>query len=186
AMIGFVGSFDRASKTVRENFALARGAVAFQRLKDHVVALLRIRSAIPGTVECDEYAISIARWELPLVIANHRVRSPMRGKSRRWWELVRALTRFLSTIGPVLRGEHQLLLKRVVVAERPAVVPSLFQQHHFFGRQRGFLLGFVELGPICVELVTAVLRDENPAGRINAEARTMPNTGSHPSLGMHH
>src|SRR5437762_8028392 len=63
-MFGFLRRLHRSRKTVCKYFALAGRAVAGERLKNYVVAALRIWRPIPRTVEGDEYAVTVAGGEL--------------------------------------------------------------------------------------------------------------------------
>ena len=129
----------RSRKSIRENFAIAGGMVAGERLKDDVVTALGIRRAIPGTMKGDEHAIAIAGWKLFLVVMHHRVRRPMGGKYRDRSELMRAHADRLAAVATIFRRQHQFLLEGIVVALGPAIVAAGLQKHYFFGGQRGFL-----------------------------------------------
>ena len=86
-------------------------------------------------------------------------------------DLVRAGADLLAAVAAVLRREHQLPLDRVVVAFGPAVVAARFQKQQFFGRQRGFLFGLVQIRPIRMQLIASVLGHEQAmAGGIDAES----------------
>src|ERR1700690_2853118 len=159
-MFGALGSSYSARKTVREDFAVAGRMIACQRLKDDVVAALRVGRPVPRTVEGDEYAITIAGWKLVLVVMHKRIRRPMGRKRRYRRELVRARANRLAAITTIFRRKHQFFLKRVVITLGPAIVSARLQEHDLFSRQRGFLIRFVKIRPIRVQLISPVLRYE--------------------------
>jgi len=65
-------------------------------------------------------------------------------------------------IAAVFGGEHAGPQERVEVACGPTVVAALFQQQHLFGWQCRFLVCLLDdVGPVRVQLITAVLRDED-------------------------
>ncbi len=100
----------------------------------------------------------------------------MRRKVGRRCDFLRAQTRGLS-ITAILGRENQRLLKRIVIAHGPTIVAALFEQQHFFGRQRRLLFRILDdLGPVRVQLITAVLRDKNPmSDRVDSEAFRIAN-----------
>ena len=61
-MFGSVRRLHGPREAVREYFARARCAVAGKRLKNYVVAALRIGRSIPRTVEGNEHATAVAAW----------------------------------------------------------------------------------------------------------------------------
>src|SRR3984885_15868133 len=73
-------------------------------------------------------------------------------------------------ITAVFRSKHQLVEPRIEVAFGPAVVTALFDVQQLLGRQRGLLLQLIDRRPIRVQLVAAVLRDEQTPGRIDGKA----------------
>ena len=63
----------------------------------------------------------------------------------------------LAAVAAVLRRQNQLLHERIVVALGPAIVAARLQKQQLFSRQGRFLVGFVKVGPIRVQLVAPVL-----------------------------
>src|SRR5580693_5616664 len=120
-MCRLVGRLLGSCKTVGKNLTFSGRLVARQRLKNDVVARLRIGRTIPRTVKRDEYAVAVARRELLLVIERHSVRRPMRRKIRDGDGLLGAFAAALA-VAAVLRSEHQLLQSRIEVALGPAIV----------------------------------------------------------------
>ena len=156
-----------------------RPAVPLRResLEDDVVAALGVGSAIPGAVESDEEAIAIGGWKLLLVIEDHGVGSPVCGKGCDRAGLGGA-DAGLVAIAAVFRGEDEALEVGVVVALGPAVVAAVLKEHNFFRGKRGFLFGFVDLGPIGVELVASMLCDVDAVVcLIDAEAFSVADAG---------
>src|ERR1700741_2812149 len=70
---GFGGRLIRACEAIGEDFALAGGAIARERLKYYIVAALRIRGSVPGTMEGDEDTASVAGGKLFLIVQRHRI-----------------------------------------------------------------------------------------------------------------
>ena len=148
-----------------------------ESLEDDVIAALGVRSTVPGAVESDEKAVAVGGWKLLLVIEDHSVGSPVCGEGCGRAGLGGANARLVA-IAAVFRGENQALEVRVVVALGPAVVAAFLEEHDFFRGQRGFLFGFVDLGPVGMELVASVLRDVDAVVcLINAEAFSVADAG---------
>ena len=84
----------------------------------------------------------------------------------------------LAAVAAVLGREHELVLVIVEVAERPAVVAALLEQHELLGGQRRLLLGLVEAGEVLVQLVPPVLGgvDQVPA-RVRGDALAVTDAG---------
>src|SRR5579871_3788925 len=93
-------------ETICKYFARSGCACARERLEHHAVALLWIRRAIPGAMEGDEYAVTIARRELLLVIVDHGVRRPMRGKRSGRSGFGGANSDLVAAVSAVFRRQH--------------------------------------------------------------------------------
>src|SRR5689334_12159077 len=59
-MLSFAGRLHCSRETVRKYFTLAGGVVSIERLINHVIAALGVRSAVPGAMEGDKEAPAIA------------------------------------------------------------------------------------------------------------------------------
>src|SRR5215471_711847 len=70
----------RPGKTVSENYKRPGSFAVGQWLKDHIIAPLRFRSTVPGSMECDESAVLVRRRELIALVDQHVVGRPMRRK----------------------------------------------------------------------------------------------------------
>ncbi len=108
-------------------------------------------------MERDECAVLIASRELLAGIEQHIVRCPVGLESGRGGRLVRAFTHRLAAVTAVLGSQHELLLHRIVVTLRPAVVAALLDVQQDFGRQRRALLRLVEIRPVFRQLIATVL-----------------------------
>src|SRR5271165_4887568 len=106
-MLCSVWRFHSASKAIRENFAGTASMIAVERLVYHVVTALRIRRAIPGSVESDEHTSLVMLGKLLRAVINHGVGRPMRRECRNGCGLVRAYADLLAAVPAVLRREHQ-------------------------------------------------------------------------------
>ena len=89
----------------------------------------------------------------------------MGGECRNGRDFVRAGAHLLTAVTAIFRRQNQLLLPSVVVALGPAIVAARLQKQQLFSRLRGFLVGFVEVRPIRIELVSSVLRHKYTAAR---------------------
>ncbi len=168
-MFGFARRLHRSREPIRKYLALAGCSVPGERLKHDVVAALRIWRPVPGPVEGDEDAVTIARWKLLLVVPHHCIRRPMSGKRHNRTNLVRAYAdRF--AVAPVLRRQNQLLRERVVVALGPSIVSLWLQKQQLLRRQRRLLIGFVQIGPIRVQLVASVLGHKHSPACVDRKA----------------
>ncbi len=63
----------------------------------------------------------------------------------------------LAAVAAIFRREHQLLLDIVEIALRPAKIVALLDLQELLGRQVRALILVVELWPVLVELVAALL-----------------------------
>src|ERR1700686_2829225 len=149
-MFGFGRRLRRSGETIRKYFALTGCAVPVELLKNYVVAALRVWRPVPRPVKGDENAIAIVRRKLLLVVQDHGVWRPMRRKCRNRSNLARAYADGFDAIATVFRREDQLFHERIVVALGPAIVSLRFQQQQLFSRKSGLLVGFIQVGPICV------------------------------------
>src|SRR5882757_57706 len=141
-----------------------------QRLEDDVVSALRQGRAVPRAVKGDEGAAAIAGRKLGAEIDRERVGRPMAGKSRDGALALSAEADGLAAVSAIFRREHELLLILIVVAFRPTVVGARRELDELLRRQVRALLGGVEARPVLVELVSAVLRGKQAAGRVEGEA----------------
>src|SRR5580700_11632848 len=114
-MCRLTGLFDRSSETVREDHKRLGSLAVSQWLEHHVVAPLRFRCAVPGTVKCNEGTVFIGGRELVALVDQHGVRRPMRRERRYRRLLLRADAHGLSSIAAIFRGEDQLLLGIIVI-----------------------------------------------------------------------
>src|SRR5271154_5172448 len=169
-MRGFIRRLYGSRETIRKDLALPCRVIAGERLKDHVVSALRIRRPIPGTMECNKDAISVALGKLLFVVMHHSVRPPVSRKRSDWSDFVRAYTKLLAAVTTIFRRQNQLLHERIEVAFGPTVVAALLQKLNLFGWECGFLIRLVKGWPVGVQLVAAMLRAEHASGRINCEA----------------
>ena len=131
-----------------------------KRLKNHVVATLRIWRSVPRAVESDEDAAAIVRRKLFVVVTHHGVRRPMGGILCDRTDLVRTYADGFA-VAAVFRSQNQLLQEWIVVALGPAVVSLGLQKQQFFRRQCCFLFGFIYVRPIRVQLIATVLSDKD-------------------------
>ena len=151
--------------------------VAGKRLEHNVVSGLRIRRPIPRAVESDKHAVSVALGKLLFVVVHHPVRRPVSRKCGDRSDFIRAHADLLPAVATVFRRQNQLLHERVEVALGPTVVAALFQKHHLFGRESGFLIRFIKVGPIRMQLIPSVLRAEHASRCINGEALVIADPG---------
>src|SRR5262249_35542392 len=87
------------------------------------------------------------------------VRRPVSGECRdRWFGLI-AVADFLTSVTAIFRSEHELFLCAIVVAERPAVIGTLIKDHYLLGRKVPALLCSIELWPVFMQLIAAMLGD---------------------------
>src|ERR1700733_225102 len=168
-MSGPLRRLDGSCESIGKYLALTRGVVARERLKHDVVSALRVRRAIPGTVECDEHALAIAFRELRFIVVGHPVRRPVSRKGRYRCGLGGAHAGFLA-VSAIFGRENELVDERIEVAFRPAIVPALLQKHYLLRRKCRLLVRLVDVGPIRVQLVPAVLRYEQMTGGVEGEA----------------
>ena len=68
----------------------------------------------------------------------------------------------LAAVAAIFGGEHQLLLDIVEIAFRPAEIVALLDLQKLLGRQVRALILVVELRPVLVELVAALLCRPEP------------------------
>ena len=66
-----------AGETIGEHLVVATGLAVLHRLEDHLVAGLRLGSAVPAAVECDERAALVLRREILARIEQQVVRGPV-------------------------------------------------------------------------------------------------------------
>ena len=126
-MCGLLRSLHRSRKTVGKYFTWTRSLSPGERLKDHVVATLGKRCPVPRTVEGNEHAVAIVGRELFLVVEHSPIGCPVRGKSCHRGNFVGADAYLMATVSAVFWRQYQLLLHRVVVALRPAVIATLLK-----------------------------------------------------------
>ena len=89
-----------------------------------------------------------------------------------WWIFADSLA-----VTAVFRGENQRPLIPVVVAVRPAKVGALLDLEHLFGRKVRSLILVVELAPVLMELIAAVLRRVELTTWIEGNAYRVANAG---------
>src|SRR5207247_2322909 len=150
-----------AGKAVSEHFITARGFCAVHRLKHHVVATGRQRSAVPRSLKGDERAGLILLRELGARVEHQVARRPVARKPRDRQRILAAIADLLA-VAPVLWHQQALALLPVVIAIRPAEVGAILYALELFRWQVGVLLVAEVLGKERVELVASVL---NPIER---------------------
>jgi hypothetical protein len=121
-------------------------------------------------VKRDKHTAAIVLWELFFIVVGHRIRRPVRRKCCDRSDLVGANADRFPAVPTVLWGEDKLLHELVVVALGPAIVAPLLQQQQFFCRERRFLIGLKEVGPIRMQLVSSVLRYERAPSCVDGKA----------------
>src|SRR5712671_5510348 len=97
-------------KTVRKNLELSRRIATGERHEDDVVARLRKWRPIPRAVKCNEDTAAISRRERLPVVKRQIVWRPVRGETGDRLLFVGTGADRHSTVTPVLRREHKLLL----------------------------------------------------------------------------
>src|ERR1700757_192231 len=127
AMCRLARLLDRSSETVREHDKGPGSLAVGQWLEHDIVAPLRFRRTVPGSMECNEGAVFIGRWELVTLIDQHVVGRPMGREGRYRPLLLRADAHGLSAIATIFRGEDELFLDVIVIAFRPAEIAALLQ-----------------------------------------------------------
>src|SRR5262249_1429186 len=148
SMYSATRGLDCPREPISKYFTLAGCALAGEPLKDHIVAALLVRSPIPGSVEGDEHAITVAGRKLLLVVKHHGVRRPMRRKCRNRRNLEFANPHLLPAIAAVFRRKHHFCSYGIVVALGPPIIAPLLQQHQLFCRLRSFFLRLIEIWPV--------------------------------------
>src|SRR6516162_5002323 len=98
-------------------------------------------------MEGNESTALIGLWELRGFVDLQIVRRPVSGKRRDRRFVLIAVADFLTSVAAIFRGEHELLLCAVV------------EDHDFLRRKLPALLRGVELRPVLMQLVAAVLGD---------------------------
>src|SRR5467141_4346950 len=93
----------------------------------------------------------------------------MGGKCRRRSNLVRAYADRFAAVATVFWRQNQLLHELVVVALGPAIVSLCLQKQQLFSRQRRLLVGFIQVGPIRVQLVPSVLGHKHSPTRVDGK-----------------
>src|ERR1700694_475508 len=109
-----------------------------------VVSLLRSGRAVPRAVEGDESPALVVSGKRCSGIEHEAVRRPVGRKKRLRSQLRCALTYCFAVPG-VLGRQHELLLKAVVIAIRPAVITTLDNLEHLLGGQILSLVGCEQL-----------------------------------------
>src|SRR3984957_12257525 len=102
----------------------------------------------------------------------------MRGEEGNGRGSVRACADFIAALAPVLRCKHQFLLRPVEVAFGPTIVGALLEHHELFGGKERALFGLVDPYPVLVELIPAVLCNEQPTIGVDCYAFGVTNAGS--------
>src|SRR5204863_7895719 len=74
----------------------------------------------------------------------------------------------------------------IEIALRPTVPRAMLEDHDLLGRQLEALIDRVKLGPVLVQLIAAVLRDEEAPGGIEVEALAVANARGIALLGREH
>src|SRR5262249_30579226 len=150
-----------------------------ERLEHNVVAFLRTRRAIPRTMKRDQCATVVSMRKAAgaaLCFVKHHVigrpvaREPCDGRGSS-----AAKTGFLA-VAAILGCEHELLLRLVEIALRPAVIGALLELDHFFRWQFLPLLRGIEFRPVLMKLIAPVLRREDMARSIKRDAFAVANT----------
>src|SRR5471030_2908676 len=117
-MPGLLGRSLDPREAIGKDLALARRLVAGERLEYDVIALLRKGRAIPGPMECDEYAVMVAGGKLRLVVERHAIGRPVRRKIHDGPGFFRAFADLLA-IPAIFGREHQAMQPGVVIALGP-------------------------------------------------------------------
>src|SRR5690348_5491992 len=156
-MLRRVGLHDSTRETVGEGLEVPRGFAGRERLKDDLIAALRTRRTIPGSVKRDERAVAVARREGGPGVEQQSIGRPVRREECRGCLLGGALPDRLAAIAAVLRREHELLLLIVEVALGPAEVVALVDLEQLLGGEVLALLSGVELGPVVPQLISSML-----------------------------
>ena len=128
-------------------------------------------------MEGDEGAALIALRELRALVDLEIVRRPVGGKRRDWRLEFFAVADLLAAVAAILRRQHTLLLRGVEIAGRPSVIGALFQDHDLFGGKLEALFRRIELGPILMQLVAAMLGDEKASRSVEVETLAVPDAG---------
>src|ERR1035437_281478 len=153
------------------------GLPALHRQEHHAESLLRLRCAIPRTVERDERAVPVSRRELRAGVEHHVVRSPVARKDVLGLFLRRA-ARVLLAVAAVLGPVHQLLLLSREVAVGPAKIVALENVVDLLAGILGVVV-FAE-APVA-ELVAAVHgRPERVVARVHGERNGVAHAGCKP------
>jgi hypothetical protein len=151
-----------------------------ERLEDDVVAALRPRGAIPRPVKSNEGAAAIG---LHALVDLQIIWRPVSGKCGDRRLLLRAITDLFAAIAAIFRRQDELLLLCVVVALRPAVIGAFFKNHRFLRGLLKALPGGVQLGPIFMQLIAAMLGHEKPSLHVKVEALAVAQAGRIALLG---
>src|SRR5262249_57557423 len=126
---GLSGFFDRAGKSISEDDERPGGLAVRQWLEHHVVAALGQRRAIPRAVEGDERTALVGSGELTPVIKQEVVGRPMPGKRRDGCSLVGTRPDRFPAVAAVFRGKHELVLGKIALTLRPALLASALTPH---------------------------------------------------------
>src|ERR1700730_7910044 len=119
-------------------------------------------------MEGDEDALTVSRGKLFPVVPRHCVRRPMGGKYCGRSNFV-CTDADLFAVATIFRRQNQLLYERVVVALGPAIISLCLQKQQLFRRKRCLLVGFIEVRPVCVQLVSPMLGHENTPARVDGK-----------------
>src|ERR1700722_11252983 len=154
---GVVGIHQRsfAGKSAREYLEVASRLSAREGLERHVIAGLRQRRAVPGSVKCDERAALVFLGKFLAGIEHDVHRRPMRGEgcngSREGAATVRGLA-----VSAIFGIGEKFLLSVIVEAIRPAEVGALLGAIQRLGGTVGIFLRRELARPHDVQLIAIV------------------------------
>jgi hypothetical protein len=149
-------------KIVGEDLPFAGWLSVAERHKDNKEPFLRLGSPVPGTVERDKRPVLVLRRELAAGIKQQTIRRKMTGE--RHHGILRIFTGRLLSIPAIFGSQDFFMLELVVKDLGIAAVGPLVQLIHTLGRQFRTLLGIPYLREQVVQLVAAMLHDEQGIG----------------------
>src|SRR6478672_11284504 len=134
-------------------------------------------------MEGDEGASLVSLRKLRSLVDLEIVGRPVRWKRRDGRLEFCAVIGLLAAIAAIFRRQHKLLLGGVEITFRPAVVAALLEDQHALCGKLKTLLRRIELGPILVQLIAAVLGDVKVACRVEVETLAVADAGGEAFVG---